>query len=340
MTGGGGFLGGAIVRKLRERGEEVVSYSRGEYPELARLGVRHVRGDLVDRDRLGAAAAGCDVVFHVAALAGLWGDEADYRRANVDGTQAVLDVCKRLGIRRLVYTSSPSVTFTGKDTEGADESLPYPTHFEAHYPRTKAAAEKLVRAANGPRLATVSLRPHLIWGPGDHHLAPRLIERARKGQLRRIGHRRTRVDAVYVDNAADAHLLAADRLEPGGAIAGNVYFISNDEPIETWEFIDRVLVAGGVGPLKRNVSFPVAIALAAGCELLWTILGRKDEPRLTRFLVRELATSHWYDISAAKRDLGYRPAVSMEEGLARLGAWLAKKDSGFGAAAVVAGRPG
>ena len=231
VTGGGGFLGGAIVRRLRARGDEVRSLSRGRYPALRRPRRQQIQGDVADAGAVDAAVAGCDVVFHVAAKAGVWGRYAEYHRANVVGTENVLAACRRHGVRRLVYTSSPSVVFDGRDMEGVDESVPYPAHYEAHYPQTKAEAERLVLAANGPDLATVALRPHLIWGPGDNHLVPRILARGRAGRLRRIGRANKLIDSIYIDNAADAHLLAADRLAPGSPVAGKAYFISNGEPI-------------------------------------------------------------------------------------------------------------
>src|SRR5688572_21117546 len=170
VTGGGGFLGGAIVRRLLERGDRVRSFSRNEYPALRALGVDCYRGDLADRQAVAGVVAGCAVVFHVAAKAGVGGRYRDYYRANVVGTQNVIAACRREGVKRLVYTSSPSVVFNGQDMEGVDETVPYPEHYEAHYPKTKAMAEQIVRRANGTELATVALRPHLIWGPRDNHL--------------------------------------------------------------------------------------------------------------------------------------------------------------------------
>lgn len=323
VTGGGGFLGGAIVKMLRERGTQVRSYSRGEYPELARLGVEQRRGDLADREALLKAAEGCDIVFHVAAKAGVWGSYAEYHQANVTGTENVIAACQAHGIGRLVHTGSPSVVFDGRDVEGGDESLPYPDHFEAYYPQTKALAEQLVLAASSPTLATVSLRPHLIWGPGDNHLVPRIIARARAGKLRRIGNRPCLVDTVYVDNAASAHLLAADRLTPGSVVAGKAYFISNGEPIPLWEMVNRILAVAGLPPVTRSISPGAAYAAGRICEGIWNLLRLRGEPPMTRFVARELATAHWFNIDAARRDLGYVPEVSMDEGLARLGEWLA-----------------
>lgn len=324
VTGGGGFLGGAVVRLLHQQGAVVRSFSRSSYPELAALGVEQIRGDLADCRALLRAAQGCDIVFHVAARAGIWGKYEEFHSANVIGTRNVLAACRAHGIPRLVYTGSPSVVFNGSDVEGGDESLPYPARFEAHYPRTKALAEQAVLAANGPELATVSLRPHLIWGPGDNHLVPRIIARARSGRLRRIGSRPCPVDTVYVDNAAHAHLLAAERLTPGGPVAGRSYFISNNEPLPLWEMVNRILAAAGLPPVTAAIPPGVAYAIGAACEGIWSLLRLSGEPPMTRFVARELSTSHWFDISAARRDLGYEPTVSIEEGLRRLRAWLAE----------------
>jgi len=322
VTGGGGFLGGVIVRMLRQRGEGVVSYSRGNYPELERLGVAQCGGDLADREALTRAAAGCDIVFHVAAKAGVWGDYADYYRANVTGTENVIAACRAAGIGRLVHTSSPSVVFDGRDVEGGDESLPYPEKYEAHYPRTKALAEQIVLAANGPDFSTVALRPHLIWGPGDNHLVPRIIARAKAGRLRRIGDRPCLVDTVYVDNAARAHLQAADRLFHGSPVAGKAYFISNGEPLPLWEMVNRILAAAGLPPVNRSISPRLAYAAGVLCEALWGTLRLPGEPTMTRFVAHELATAHWFDISAARRDFGYSPEISIDAGLVRLREWL------------------
>jgi len=322
VTGGGGFLGGVIVRMLRERGDEVRSFSRSTYPALDALGVEQVRGDLGDQAAVSSAARGCDICFHVAAKAGIWGAYADFHQANVLGTANVLDACRVNGIGRLVYTSSPSVVFDGSDVEGGDESIPYPSTYEAHYPATKALAEQLVLAANSADLATTALRPHLIWGPGDNHLVPRIVAKARAGRLRRIGSRPNLVDTVYVDNAARAHLQAADRLAPGCPAAGRVYFISNGQPLPLWEMVNRILAAADLPPVTRSIPPGLAYTIGCICETLWGILRLAGEPPMTRFVAHELATAHWFDISAARRDLGYVPQVSIEEGLLQLRHWL------------------
>jgi nucleoside-diphosphate-sugar epimerase len=318
VTGGGGFLGGAIVRLLRERGDTVRSFSRGTYAALDALGVEQVRGDLGDLDAMTAATAGCDVVFHVAAKAGFWGPWAEYYRANVVGTDNVLAACRANRVPRLVFTSSPSVTFTGVDQNGVNESEPYPRRFLAHYPHTKALAEHAVLAENGQKLATVALRPHLIWGPGDPHLTPRLIERARAGRLRRIGSEPKLVDTTYVDNAAAAHLQAADRLGRGSSVAGRAYFLSQGEPEPLWDFVNRVLGVAGLPSVTGSVPARVAYGAGAVLEMVYRILRLRGEPPMTRFVARQLSTAHWFDLSAARRDLGYQPAVSTAEGLKRL----------------------
>lgn len=323
VTGGGGFLGGAIVRQLRARGDEVRSYSRSDHPFLSALGVTQFRGDIADGKALLAAAQGCDIVFHVAAKAGIWGTYKEYHAANVTGTESVLAACRAHGIKRLVATGSPSVVFDGRDIEGGDESLPYAVNFGAHYPLTKMLSEQLVLKANSPELATVSLRPHLIWGPGDQHLVPRIIAKARSGRLKRIGSRPCMVDTVYVENAARAHLLAADLIAPDHAIAGKAYFISNDEPLPLWDMVNRILAAADMPPVVDSISPGTAKVLAILCESLWGLFRLSGEPPLTRFVASELSTAHWFDISAARRDLGYKPEVSITEGLQHLHAWLA-----------------
>jgi nucleoside-diphosphate-sugar epimerase len=318
VTGGGGFLGLALVKFLREGGHDVVSLQRGLYPELEKTGARCLRGDIGDIEGVRKAAAGCDTVFHVAAKAGVWGKYEDYYRVNVLGTRNVIDVCRDLNIPRLIFTSSPSAIFSGHDESGIDESVPYPPKHLAPYPRTKAIAERLVLSANGGGLATIALRPHLIWGPGDPHLVPRVIERAISGRLALVGSGENLVDPTYIDNAALAHLLSAERLAVDSPCAGKAYFISNGEPLPMRELINRILAAGGLPPVKRSV--PPALAYLAGwfLETLYRLAGRSEEPVMTRFVARQLSTAHWYDIAAARRDFDYRPAVGIDEGMERL----------------------
>ena len=322
VTGGGGFLGQALCRGLVERGHMVSSFNRGHYPPLDALGVRQLRGDLADRDAVVAAARGCVAIFHNAAKAGAWGGYDSYHRANVIGTDNVIAACRTHGINRLVYTSTPSVTHraTHPVEGGTADTVPYGEHFKAHYATTKAIAEKAVLAANDAALATIALRPRLIWGPGDAQLLPRLVQRAHAGRLRLVGNGDNLIDTTYIDNAAQAHLDAFEHLAPGAACAGRAYFISNGEPKPARDIINALLAAAGAPPVTKTVPFPVAYAIGAVSEAAWRVLPLKGEPPLTRFPAEQLSTTHWYDMAPAARDFGYQPRVTIDEGLARLAA--------------------
>lgn len=325
VTGGGGFLGRAIVKKLCSEGHEVVTFSRGNYPALDLLGVKHFQGDLSDYATLKQAMEGCEAVFHVAAKTGIWGKYIDFYRVNVKGTENVLLACRELGIRNLVFTSSPSVVYHGKDSEGNNESLPYLKKYNAWYPQTKAIAEKLVMAANDAFLKTVCLRPHLIWGPEDPHFLPRLFKKSKAGKLRIIGSAPNLVDCIYIDNAAKAHLqVFAKLLQDPSPVEGKTYFISQDAPIPIADFINRLLSTGGLPPVDRHLSPGIARFAGRFLETTYRILGVSNEPAITLFLAQQLSTSHWYVISAAKRDFGYEPEVSLEEGMERLRAWVSR----------------
>jgi len=350
ITGAGGFLGAALARQALARGLEVRGVARGHYPALAALGVEMSRLDLGARgaqeaggragggagdsaessaeggaevDALAALMEGCGAVFHVAAKAGAWGRWDEYHRANVVGTARVVAAARAAGVPRLVFTSSPSVVHGGGDLEGVrEEDVTYPPRFSAHYPHTKALAERLALAANDAALAVVSLRPHLIWGPGDPHLAPRLVARADAGRLRLLAPHK-RVDAVYVEDAARAHLCAYDRLAPGAPCAGRAYFISQGEPWEMGRLVNALLAAHGRAPVHATLSPRVAYAVGALLEWAYAAVGARAEPLMTRFVAEQLSTAHWYDVSAAARDLGFVPSRTMSERLAELAARVA-----------------
>jgi nucleoside-diphosphate-sugar epimerase len=328
VTGGGGFLGGYIVEALLARGDRVRSFGRGEYPQLSAQDVEVVRGDIRDPTAVAAACRNMECVFHAAAVPGIGMQRRAYDEVNRLGTQNVIAGCRAAGVERLIYTSSPSVVFAGHDQRGVNESAPYDFHWmETHrawYSITKARAEQAILDANGDELRTCALRPHLLWGPGDTHLVPRLIARARAGRLWRIGDGTNLIDVTYVENAAEAHLLAAEALADGEAAsaAGKAYFISQAEPINCWRWIDEILALVNLPPVKNSLSLKTARQIGAICETAYRILRLNSEPPMTRFLAAQLATSHWFDISAARRDLGYEPRVSMAEGMKRLGEWL------------------
>lgn len=323
VTGAGGFLGTYLVEQLLARGDRVRAFYGRRRPTVDSKHLEIVQADIRDRDAVVAACEQIDVVFHAAAVAGIWGPWDRYHGINTLGTQHVLEGCRRHGVRRLVFSSSPSVTFAGSDQCGVNESAPYASRWLCHYPHSKALAEQMVLAANDrDGLLTCSLRPHLIWGPRDTHLVPRLIERARRGQLRRVGDGKNLIDMVYVENAALAHLQAADALQGTAAPAGRAYFISQGEPVNCWHWINELLALAGVPPVKKSISARAAWNAGAVCETVWRLLRLESEPRMTRFLAAQLSTSHYFDISAARRDFGYEPTISTAEGMCRLKRWL------------------
>ena len=318
VTGGGGFLGRYVVEQSLARGDEVTAFARSAYPELEAMGVRLVRGDLADAASIEAACAGIDVVYHVASMTGYWGSWDAFYQANVVGTRNVIAACWANAVPRLVYTSTPSVVFGDQPHEGADESLPYPEHYENNYSRSKAIAERAVMGANEQDgLLTVSLRPHLIIGPRDRHLLPRIIARIGTGRVPQIGDGTNMVDLTYVEDAARAHLLAADALSPGSPAAGSVYFVTQGEPVNAWRWIDQLMRALGRRTVRYQVPLGAARAACGLLEFAYGALPLLGEPPATRFLANELAMSHYYDISRARHDLNYVPQFTMEEATLR-----------------------
>lgn len=318
VTGGAGFLGRYIVEALLARRYSVRALGRKSYPELESLGVECICADLSDSDAIARACEGMDVVFHVASHVSLWGEWQTFYKTNVLGTKNIIAACKLQGVKKLIYTSTPSVAFNGSDLLDADESTQEPSRYLSYYPRSKKMAEDLVLAANArDGLLTISLRPHLIWGPGDKHLIPSIVEKAKKGRLAIIGEGKNKVDFTYVENVVQAHLCALDALREGAACAGKAYFISQAEPVELWDFLGKMFRHFKAPLPSKRIPTKVAYILASLMEFFYKVLRLKGEPRLTRFLVLQLATSHYFSNAAAKRDLGYEPSVSMEEGMRR-----------------------
>ncbi len=330
VTGASGFLGGALVETLVRRGHRVRTLQRTKGERLTRLEreghVENVLGAMDDRAATARAMEGVETVFHVAAKAGVWGTYDEYFRANVIGTRNVIEEARARGVSRLVYTSSPSIVHAGGDQEGIDESTPISHRHATHYPATKGIAEREVLAAHGARtekghaLSTVALRPHLIWGPGDTNIAPRMVDRAKSGRLVLVGGGHKKIDATHIDSAVHAHLLAWERLAPDAACGGKAYFIAQGEPMPSRELILGLVRAHGLDVQPRSIPLPVAKALGSAVELAWRVARRRNEPPLTRFLAEQLGTAHWYSLAAAERDLGYRAPITTAEGLERLAA--------------------
>lgn len=338
ITGASGFIGGKIAERLLAEGRRVRVLARRPLPHLEALGAEVIPGDLDNREALRRGCLGTETVFHVAGRVGVWGSRREFFEVNVGGTRNVIAACRKANVSRLVYTSSPSVVYNGGDLAGIDESAPLCLQAPCGYPTSKAAAEREVLAAHGPSLATVALRPHLVWGPGDKNVVPRVLALARTGKLKIIGSGRNKVDVTHISNVVDAHLLAEGALltgrtapfhapaRPGASRAsmpangpgGRAYFITNGEPVILWDWINQLLRGVGIPEITKHVPLPVAYAAGGLMEGLWRVLPLKGEPPMTRFVAKEMATDHWFDISAARRDLAYHPLVTMAAGTAEL----------------------
>lgn len=324
VVGGGGFVGSAIVRKLVESGDEVAVFGRNHYPHLEKLDVHQFQGDMLDSDLLIRAMKGYDTVFHVAAKAGIWGTKHEFEQINVAGTRNVLGACFASGVETMVYTSTPSVVFDRRDLKGADETTPYARRFLCYYASSKAVAEQMVLTANSKVLKTCAIRPHLVWGPEDPHLIPRLVERGKRRQLKIVGNGTNLVDISYIDNVADAHVLAAENLNGSATAAGNAYFISQGEPVNLWGWINTLFKRLDIPPVTRKIGFGTAYAAGTLLEGIYMWFSMAHEPKMTRFLAEQLARSHWFSIEKAKRDLGYIPRISTAEGIERVVDWLTR----------------
>jgi len=354
LTGASGFIGGKLAERLLAEGRHVRALARRPLPVLEKLGAEVIPGDLHDAAALRRGCDGVGTVFHVAGRVGVWGPAQDFFRVNVEGTRNVIAACRAERVPRLVYTSSPSVVYNGGDLAGIDESAPLCTAAPCAYPTSKAAAERLVTEANAKDLATVALRPHLVWGPGDKNVVPRMLALARAGRLKIVGPGRNRVDCTHITNVVAAHLLAeralkqchligdivpgaetgtpeesarhtsgrchilSDSFQGARAASGKAYFITNGEPVVLWDWINELLRGMGLLEISKHVPLGAAYATGAVLEALWRVLPLEGEPPMTRFVAKELATDHWFDITAARRDLGYAPRVSMAAGTAEL----------------------
>jgi len=320
VTGGGGFVGRALCRRLRDLGHDVTALGRRPNPALDAERIRTVIQDLAGPDAAAGLAgrlAGVDCVFHTAAHVRMWGPREAFVSGNIDATNNVIAACRAAGVARLVFTSSPSVVAADHDLRGSDESQPYPARYRAFYPETKAAAERAVLAAHGDALQTIALRPHLIFGPGDTHLVPTILKRARAGRLVQVGDGTNLVDLTLIDDCVSAHVLAAAALAERSSTGGRAYFISQGTPVLLWEWIGRVLALHDAPPVRRRMSTTTARLLATVAETVWKTCGLASDPPLTRFLAAEMATDHFFEIGAARRELGYVPSCTVWEATER-----------------------
>ena len=321
VTGGGGFLGTHIIKELLKNPTYIVTnFSRHSYSHLEDMGVPTIKGDLTKVEDVNRALnQGFDAIFHVAALAGVWGKYDDYYNINFLGTENILKAAQERGISKFVYTSTPSVVFKEGDLLGVGEEEPYASKFLNAYSETKTLAEKKVlESNNGQSFMTCAIRPHLIWGPGDPHLFPRVIKQGKLGKLRVVGDGENLVDIVYVENAAMAHVQAFEHLSPGSKVCGEAYFIGQERPVKLWDFINQILGFVKVDPVSRSIDVGTAYRLGWFLEKAFGLLGiKKPEPPMTRFVALNLGKSHYFSHAKAKRDFGYMPIISIEEGLKR-----------------------
>ena len=322
VTGGGGFIGLAIVRELRKQGIETLVLGRHNYPAAEAAGATCIQGDIRNPATVTQAASGCDTVFHVAAKAGIWGDFRDYYSINVLGSLNVVAACKKKGVQALVYTSTPSVVFDGHDLQGADETLPYATKPLCHYATTKILAEQQVLLANSNDLRTTAIRPHLVWGPGDTNLIPRLMARGRQQSLRIVGDGSNRVDIAYIDNVVHIHLLAAENLLTTGTAAGHAFFIGQQQPVSLWSWINELFTRMDVPPVTTKISLAKAKSVGLVLEKIYALLNLDQEPKMTRFLAEQLALSHWFSHAKAEELLGYKEKVGTGTGVQLMLDWL------------------
>jgi len=312
VTGGSGFIGGRLVRRLVGDGWRVRALARSarSATTVNRLGAEAVSGDLEDAASMAAGATGCAVAFHLAAHLGQWGARADFERGNVEGTRNALEGCRRARVRRFVHCSTEAVLLAGDPLVNVDETAPRRPDSKAHYPATKARAEEVVLAANGEGFETVVLRPRLVWGTGDTTLLPELLAAVEAGRFAWIGGGRHLTSTTHVENVAEGLVLAAERGRPG-----EVYFVTDGDPVVFREFMSQLIAAQGIEPPERAVPAPVARLAAAASELAWRILPLKGEPPLTRLAYWLSAQECTIDIAKARRELGYEPQMPRERGL-------------------------
>ncbi len=315
VTGGSGFVGGALIERLRAEGWAVRALARSEAAarKVSDRGAEPVGGDLSDQGLLRAGAEGSEVAFHAAAKVDEWGDPAEFERLNVAGTENVIAACRQAGVRRLVHVGTEAALMAGRPLVNVDEAAPLRPDSPVLYSSSKAKAEQRVRAADGDGLETVVIRPRFVWGRGDTTLLPALVELVRAGRFRWVGGGGHLTATTHVDNTIEGLWLGATR-----APAGGVYFVTDGEPVVFREFISRMLETQGVTPPTGSVPGGVARAAAAATERVWRTLRRPGTPPLTRLSVWVSSQECTIDIGRAERELGYRPVKAREDGLAEL----------------------
>jgi nucleoside-diphosphate-sugar epimerase len=311
VTGASGMFGKAVATALVHRGDDVTVFQRSR----SGLDCREILGDITNPDDVTRSLDDVDTIVHMAARVSPIGPPSAFEDVNVRGSANVVAAANQAGVTRLVNISSPSVAHLGAPQIGAAAAPAQPLRARSRYARSKAKAEILMLEADRPGLAVVSLRPHLVWGPGDTQLVERVVQRARAGRLRLVGPGAALVDTTYVDNAAQAVMAAIDGAERAH---GQALVVSNGEPRPVAELLRSICLATGVEPPTRHLPLGVNKAIGVGAELIWNGLGLRSDPPMTRFLAEQLGTAHWFDQRATRELLQWKPSISLAEGLERL----------------------
>jgi len=317
VTGGSGFLGKKLIEVLCARGDEVSALARsdGAVRTVEAAGARAIRGDLDDSAAMTAGMADCEVVFHCAASTAQFGDLAKIKDINVGGTERALVAAKLAGVKTFVHVSTESVLIGGRPIVRADESWPLPSHPIGVYALTKGLAETRVLAANAPGFSTAIVRPRFIWGEGDTSVLPVIVEAVKKGVFKWIGGGHHLTSTCHVKNVIAGMLLAAEK-SPGGQI----YFLTDGEPVEVRGFLTQLLRTAGVTPGNGSLPRWVARVGAYLAELTWRLFRIAGEPPVTRSAVRLIGEEVTVSDEKARRELGYIPVITLEAGLKELDA--------------------
>ncbi len=315
ITGATGFLGGYVVNEFQQAGYSVVATGRNA-ARLKELETERVHPIALDLDQLSGYHEPLETVVHVAALSSPWGVWRDFQKHNVDGTQHVIDACLANGAKRLVYVSSPSIYSGRSHRLGIREAEVDPNNNLNYYIRSKIMAEKLVRQAQARGLETVIIRPRGLFGVGDKSIFPRLLQANKRLGIPLFDNGDNLIDITCVENVALGLRLAAE----SPVVSGRVYNLTNGEPRRFKQVLDEVFAAIGETPRYRPMNASMMYGLATCSEWIHRRLPQLPEPLLTRYTVATIAYSQTLDISAAQRDLGYRPAITLDEGIARYAA--------------------
>lgn len=317
VTGGSGFIGGRLIERLRSDGHSVRALARSDRAAelIQSRGGEPVPGDLSDPAAMTAGASGCELAFHAAATVGDWGSREEFERGNVEGTSNVLAACAEAGVRRFVHVGTEAALMAGQPLIQVDESAPLRPDSPVLYSSTKARAEQLVLSANRDGFETVVIRPRFVWGRGDTTLLPAMVELVRSGRFAWIAGGNHLTATTHVDNTVEGLVLGAERGQPG-----QVYFVTDGEPVSFREFVSDLLETQGVAPPTRSIPRPVAAMLSRVGEAAWRLAPLSGQPPLTRFAYWVSSQECTIRIDKARRELGFRPVQDRPGGLAELAA--------------------